>query len=142
MDILIGGEQYRNTDGTIEVEGVPQIEFVLKGPNGPLLVNFVVFDENGKLIAKLVNSSMAFNEMRAHALAQTATSVMLTEEKSGKVVLHAELKEPDRVVVRKAQFVTPRGRLLEVSAVDWRIGTNSKSSEADRDLNGGSVAIG
>jgi hypothetical protein len=47
MDVEIGSNLFRNSDGVVEVEGLPQIEFVLRNSGGPLMVNFVVFDENG-----------------------------------------------------------------------------------------------
>jgi hypothetical protein len=42
MDLEVGSNLYQNTDGTIEIEGVPQIQVALK-PNA-LLVSFAVFD--------------------------------------------------------------------------------------------------
>ncbi len=141
MDVEIGSNLFRNSDGVVEVEGLPQIEFVLRNSDGPLMVNFVVFDENGKLLAKVVNSSMAFNESNMHALERTPTSIKMTKESSGKVVLQAYLREPDRVVVPQAEFVTIRGHLLEVSSVEWRIG-EKRASQGDEDVNGGPVVIG
>lgn len=141
MDVEIGSNLFRNSDGVVEVEGLPQIEFVLRNSGGPLMVNFVVFDENGKLLAKVVNSTMAFNESSIHALERTPTSIKLTKESSGKVVLQAYLREPDRVVVPQAEFVTIRGHLLEVSSVEWRIG-EKRASQGDEDVKGGPVVIG
>ena len=141
MDIEIGSCLYRNTDGTVEIEGVPQIEFVLKGPDGPLLVSFVIFDEAGRLVVKLVDSSMMFNESGAYSLNRQKTSVLLTESKSGKVVFHAELKDADRVALRKGEFGTPKGHTIEITAVDWRIGS-VRSPSGEQDLKGGSVTIG
>ena len=141
MDVEIGSNLFRNSDGVVEVEGLPQIEFVLRNSGGSLMVNFVVFDENGKLLAKVVNSSMAFNESSIHALERTPTSIKLTKESSGKVVLQAYLREPDRVVVPQAEFVTIRGHLLEVSSVEWRIG-EKRASQEDEDVKGGPVVIG
>ncbi len=141
MDVEIGSNLFRNSDGVVEVEGLPQIEFVLRNSGGPLMVNFVVFDENGKLLAKVVNSTMAFNESSIHALERTPTSIKLTRESSGKVVLQAYLKESDRVVVPQAEFVTIRGHLLEVSSVEWRIG-EKRASQGDEDVKGGPVVIG
>ena len=44
MDVEVGSNLYRNTDGTIEIEGVPQIQMTLKPNTGALLVNFALFD--------------------------------------------------------------------------------------------------
>ena len=140
MDIEIGSHVYKNTDGTVEVDGLPFIEVQLKSPDGPLLVTFVVFDDTGEMIAKVVESTLSFNVARRYSLERSKTSFSLTDQQSGKVVLQADLKEPNRVVIRKAEMLSQKGRSLEISAGDWRIG-GSHSTPGETDLNGGSVAI-
>ena len=49
---------------------------------------------------------------------------------------------PDELIARYPTAERRASRLLEVSAVDWRIDTNVKSTGAEKDLGGGSVAIG
>ncbi|MGH8008858.1 MAG: hypothetical protein ACREQ3_17865, partial [Candidatus Binatia bacterium] len=84
MDLEIGSNVYRNTDGTVEIEGVPQMTVMLKKPYGPLLINFVMFDPTGRLITKVIDSTMAFNERRAHELERTPTTLVLKQADSNK----------------------------------------------------------
>ncbi|MFM8540122.1 MAG: hypothetical protein ACKOBZ_01395 [Nitrospira sp.] len=137
----IGSNVYRNTDGTVEVEGVPQLAVVLKKPEGPVLVNFVTFDTGGRVTSKMVDSTMQLNERRALDLVKTLSSVKLTDTESGKVVLHVELQAPEYVVLKEAHFVTVKGHLLDVSLVEWRIGKRHESGKTTA-VNGGAVAIG
>ena len=141
MDVEIGSNLYRNTDGMLEIEGVPQIMIALRKPGGPLLVNFVVFDNVGRVEAKMVDSTMAFNERRAHELTRTPTGLVMKHSESGKVVLQVELKESGRVVVLKGEFLTVKGHLLEISPVEWRL-EKRRMSGGDTDLKGGAVLIG
>ena len=141
MDLEIGSNLYRNTDGMLEIEGVPQIMIALRKPGGPLLVNFVVFDNVGRVEAKMVDSTMAFNERRAHELTRTPTGLVMKHSESGKVVLQVELKESGRVVVQKGEFLTVKGHLLEISPAEWRL-AKRRMSGGDTDLNGGAVLIG
>jgi hypothetical protein len=141
MDLEIGSNLYRNTDGMLEIEGVPQIMIALRKPGGPLLVNFVVFDNVGRVEAKMVDSTMAFNERRAHELTRTPTGLVMKHSESGKVVLQVELKESGRVVVQKGEFLTVKGHLLEISPVEWRL-EKRRMSGGDTDLKGGAVLIG
>ena len=141
MDLEIGSNLYRNTDGMLEIEGVPQIMIALRKPGGPLLVNFVVFDNVGRVEAKMVDSTMAFNERRAHELTRTPTGLVMKHSESGKVVLQVELKESGRVVVQKGEFLTVKGHLLEISPVEWRL-EKCRMSGGDTDLKGGAVLIG
>jgi hypothetical protein len=141
MDLEIGSNLYRNTDGTVEIDGVPQVTITLKKPDGPMLINFVMFDEAGRLITKVVDSTMAFNERRAHELDKTPRRLLLKHADSGAVVLDVELKEADRVAIKQGRFLTMRGRLFEISPTEWRV-DKTKMSDAENDLNGGAVVLG
>lgn len=141
MDMEIGSNLYRNTDGTVEVEGVPQLTVSLRKPEGPLLVNFVLFDETGRVCAKVVDSTMAFNERRAHELTRTPSSMLLKHSESGKIVLDMALKAPDRVVVKNGEFYTMKGHTLEITPTEWRV-QKRRMSGGDNDVHGGAVTIG
>ncbi len=141
MDLEIGSNRYRNTDGTIEVEGVPQITLGLKKPGGPIQLGFAMFDEGGRLTAKVVDSTLAFNERREMELVKTPTSVALRKAQGGKVVLQVDLTGPDRLAIRKAEFITPKGHTMRVSEEEWRM-DKQRMAKGDNDVKGGSVAIG
>jgi hypothetical protein len=141
MDVEVGSNVYRNSNGTIEIEGVPQIELSRHPSNGSLLVNFAVFDQNGRMLAKVVNSTLMFNERRVYDLAKTPNSVTLKDATTGKVLLRLDRKEPDTVVFSQGEFHTMKGHLLEVSSKEWRIDKQRKSG-LTQDAKGGAVAIG
>ncbi len=139
MDLQVGSNLYQNTDGTIEIEGVPQIQVALK-PNA-LLINFAVFDANGKMTAKLVDSTLMFNERRAYEVEKAPARVILTHVESKNVVLQMEVKKPDLVAFTKGGFHTVKGHLLEVSSTEWKV-DKQRSSGATENVQGGSVKIG
>jgi len=141
MDIEVGSNLYRNSDGTIEIEGVPQIQVAQHPSTGALLVNFALFDSNGRMLAKVVDSAMMFNERRAYDLSKTLKSVTVKEAASGKVLLQLDLKAPDVVSFSKGEFHTMKGHLLEVSAKEWKIEKQQKSGQM-HDAKGGAVSIG
>src|SRR5262245_46256446 len=141
MDIEIGSNVYRNTDGTIEVEGVPQIQIAWKEPSKQVLVNFALFDENGKMIAKLTDSTLMFNERRAYDLARTPNRVTLTHNESKQIILQLDAPRPDRVVIAKGHFHSIKGHLVEISHKEWKV-ERQQSSGAAHDVQGGSVKIG
>jgi hypothetical protein len=139
MDLEVGSNLYQNTDGTIEVEGVPQIQVALK-PNA-LLVNFAVFDANGKMTAKLVDSTLMFNERRAYEVTKAPSRVTLTHIESKNVVLQMEVKKPDLVAFTRGGFHTVKGHLLEVSATEWKV-DKQRASGTTQNVQGGAVKIG
>jgi hypothetical protein len=141
MDLEIGSNVYHNTDGTVEVEGVPQLIVTLKKPEGPPVVNFVTFDNVGRMTSKMVESTMQFNERRALELVKTPTSLKLTHSESGTVVLHIEVKAPNYVVVKQAKFTTAKGHTMDISLVEWKV-DKRRMSGGNTDVKGGAVAIG
>jgi hypothetical protein len=141
MDVEIGPHLYRNTDGTVEIEGVPQITFFVPRSGGPVLLNFVVFDAVGKIILKVVDSTFAFNERRAYELTKTPTSLTITLPETKQVVLQVEFKDGGRVAMRKADFLTLRAHRLEVLPTEWRL-EQTRVTAGETDLQGKPVVIG
>lgn len=141
MDVEVGSNMYRNTDGTIEVEGVPQIQVALKPPTGALLVSFALFDAGGKVVAKLVDSTLMINEKRAYEVHKTPKSLRLTQSATGTVILQMDMKTPTVVALTKGEFHTMKGHVIQVSSVEWKI-DKLRVSGTTQDLNGGSVVIG
>lgn len=141
MDVEVGSNMYRNSDGTIEVEGVPQIQITQHPSTGALLVNFALFDSTGRMLAKVVDSTIMFNERRAYDLMKTPRSVAMKETASGKILLQVDLKAPQVVSLSKGEFHTVKGHLLQVSAKEWKVDKQQKSG-LDQDVKGGAVLIG
>ena len=141
MDVEVGSSLYRNTDGMIEIEGVPQIQVGLKPATGALLVNFALFDAGGKVTAKLVDSTLMINERRAYEVNKTPKSLLLTHPASGTVILQMDVKAPDVVAFTKGEFHTIKGHVIQVSPVEWRI-DKLRVSGTTQDLKGGSVVLG
>jgi hypothetical protein len=140
MNIEVGSNLYRNTDGTIEIEGVPQIQVVRHPSTGALLVNFALFDSVGRMLAKMVDNTLMFNDRRAYEVSKTAESVAVKEITSNKVLLKMEITSPDVVSFSQGEFHTMKGHMLEVSAKEWKLDKQVKSGQTI-DANGGAVMI-
>lgn len=141
MDIEIGSNLYKNFNGTIEVEGVPQLQVSRHPSTGSLLVNFALFDSNGRMLAKVVDSTLMFNERRAYELEKTDKRLTMREVDSRKVVLQLDVKEPQVVSLAQGEFHTMKGHLLQVTTTGWKIDKQHKSG-LTQDSQGGVVSIG
>ena len=141
MDLEIGSNLYRNTNGTIEIEGVPLIEVSQHPSTGAVLLNFVLFDKAGKMLVKLSDSTMMFNERRAYEVAKTPKSLTLKESATGKVLVQFDVKAPNVLTLSQGEVPTIKGHLLEVSAKEWKL-DKQRASGVTKDLNGGPVTIG
>jgi len=141
MDVEVGSNLYRNTDGMIEIEGVPQIQVAMKPTTGDLLVNFALFDAAGKVTAKLVDSTLMINERRAYEVNTTPKNLLLTHLASGTVILQMDVKAPDVVAFTKGEFHTIKGHVIRVSPTEWKI-DKLRASGTTQDVKGGSVVLG
>jgi hypothetical protein len=141
MDVEVGSNIYRNTDGMIEIEGVPQIQVALKPITGALLVNFALFNEEGKVTAKLNDSTLMINEKRAYELTNTPKSLLLTHPASGTVIVQIDVKAPEVVAFTKGEFHTIKGHVIRISPTEWNI-DKLRASGTTQDMKGGSVVIG
>jgi hypothetical protein len=141
MDVEVGSNMYRNTDGMIEIEGVPQIQVALKPITGALLVNFALFSAEGKVMAKLNDSTLMINERRAYDVMKTPKSLLLTHPESGTVIIQMEVKAPDVVTFTKGEFHTMKGHVIRISPTEWNI-DKLRASGTTQDVKGGSVVLG
>ncbi|MBM4134458.1 MAG: hypothetical protein FJ245_11885 [Nitrospira sp.] len=141
MDIEIGSNLYQNCDGTVEIENIPQIEVSPPKPGGPLRISCVLYDEVSRLIVKVVDSTLAFNERRTHELSRTPTSLLIKNTETGKVVLQVELQDSGLVRFTQGELLTVKGHLLQISPTEWRIEKRHASGKT-QDLKGKSVTIG
>jgi hypothetical protein len=141
MDVEVGSNLYRDTDGMIEIEGVPQIQVALKPTTGDLLVTFALFDSSGKVTAKLIDSTLMINERRAYDVNTTPKSLRLTHSASGTVILQMDVKAPGVVAFTKGEFHTMKGHVIHVSPTEWIIDKLHVSGTM-HDLKGGPVVLG
>lgn len=141
MDVEIGSNLYCNTNGMIAIEGVPQLEVAIKPATGALSVNFALFDGVGRVLAKLSDSTLMFNERRAYEVSRTAKSVVLKQTDSGKIILQMELRAPEVVAITKGEFHTIKGHVIEVTPTEWKI-DKLRTSGTKQDMQGGEVVLG
>ena len=79
MDVKVGPHWYRNSNGTIEIEGLPQIELSIRKGRGPLTLTFAIFDQVGQLHAKVEASSLIINNQGAYELIQKEDGILIQQ---------------------------------------------------------------
>ncbi len=139
MDIQIGSHLYRNSNGTIEIEGVPQIDIEPHPSGGFPKVNFALFDK-GKMPAKLTNSTLAINEGQAYSLEKSLTSLVMRHQGSGKEILHMTLEENGRLVISHGEFYTLKGHTFTITPSEWTLETTTVQ-DGETDLKGKAVSL-
>ena len=132
MDIQVGQHVYRNTDGTIEIEGALQMEISLRSGGASPQLTFAIFDGAGKMPAKLQNSNFSLNEGSAYSLTKSQTSLMITHPESGTEVLNLTVESEKKVVISKGSFYTLKGHIINITPEEWTLEkTTVKKGETD-----------
>ena len=139
MDIQIGSHLYRNSNGTIEIEGVPQIDIEPRSSGGFPKVNFALFD-NGKMPAKLTDSTLAINEGQAYSVEKSLTSLVMRHQGSGKEILHMTLEENGRLVISHGEFSTLKGHAFTITPSEWTL-ERTTVQDGETDLKGKAVSL-
>ncbi len=141
MDIQVGQHVYRNTDGTLEIEGALQIEIALRGDSLTPLLNFAIFDGAGKMPAKLMKNHFDINEASAYLITKSSNGIMLTHPASGTNVLTIEVTPEKRVVISQGKFFTLKGHTLEITPKEWTI-EKTTVGEGETDMKGKAACLG
>ena len=132
MDIQVGQHVYRNTDGTIEIEGALQMEISLRGGGASPQLTFAIFDGAGKMPAKLQDNNFSINQGSAYSLTKSQTSLMITHLESGTEVLNLTVESEKKVVISKGSFYTLKGHIINITPEEWTIEkTTVKKGETD-----------
>ena len=132
MDIQVGQHVYRNTDGTIEIEGALQMEISLRGGGASPQLTFAIFDGAGKMPAKLQDNNFSINQGSAYSLTKSQTSLMITHPESGTEVLNLTVESEKKVVISKGSFYTLKGHIINITPEEWTLEkTTVKKGETD-----------
>jgi hypothetical protein len=142
MDVKVGPHWYRNSNGIVEIDGLPQIELQLRKTGGtPVRVNFAIFDKIGKLHAKVESNSLVYNVQGTYHLERLENGLVLTNTGDRKRVLAINVTGTDQVEIPEGEFYTLKGHLLKITPNEWSVEkTTEKSGETD--MKGQAVAVG
>lgn len=142
IDVKVGPHWYRNSNGTVEIEGLPQIELELRKTGGvPVRLNFAVFDSGGKLHAKVEANSLVINEQGAYHLLRSEKGLMLTMTSNAKRVLTINVGDNNQVEIPEGEFYTLKGHVLKITSQEWTV-EKAKGLEGETDMKGEPVAVG
>jgi hypothetical protein len=142
MDVKVGPHWYRNSNGIVEIEGLPQIELQLRKTGGtPVRVNFAIFDKVGKLHAKIEANSLVYNVQGAYHLERLENGLVLTNTGDRKRVLAINVTSNDQVEIPEGEFYTLKGHLLKITPYEWSV-EKTTEKQGETDMKGQAVAVG
>ena len=109
MQLTIGSNRMRNTDGFISVRGRRQISLEWGPLDSQLLLTMDLYGAGGRHIARLRRNSWTFNENDRFNFSANARGFNLIDSKSSQVVLEARVVGQDSVVITAGVFYSSGG---------------------------------
>jgi len=151
LELLIGSNIFRNTNGVVTIQGKEQLVIECQPEQGLLLMTMDVYNEKGLHIAHLrrnvfrlnLSDQFAVDAHRSQDDVQgDAPWVRLTDRRSGIPVIEAHMVSTHRIHIVSGTFHSHRGTPIEVTPNYCRIGTGTTLFGEVMDNRGGMVLIG
>ena len=122
MDLEIGSNTFRNTNGTLRVEGETQMIFERGIRDDPLLLTMDIRDPRGDRVARLDRNMWVSNPQDRYAIIVTPPSSLRLMDTFGDVVVGADAVADDQIAVTNGQFYTHRGTRADITPQLTRVG--------------------
>jgi len=140
VDIVIGSNVLRNTNGVLTAHGQQQLSVEVQEDNQQILLTMDMYMPTGTQVAKLERNVWTANDGERFELTAEPQSLKIIDNTLKNVVI--ELKTEDkRLTMGQAKFYTSKGTLSEVSPEWWRVGNKLELNGIDMDLEGGDIAM-
>ena len=141
MDFEIGSNHYRNAANRIVIDNVGQFMFEHNRRYNEMVLQGLIFDQNGTLAAKISESSLALNIRGEFEMRTEPGTIKLLRRENEELLLEVKVPDKDRVQIYKAKLFTGKGRPLEITQEFWKLGEQSHSKE-NLDCGGNPVELG
>ena len=141
MDINIGSNTLRNTNGVVTAHGQELIRVEVGESDGQLLLTMGMYMPTGSEVAKLERNAWVSNEGDRFEITAEPSSVKVVDKTLKNVVIQLTTDDTKGIEVPLAKFYTAKGMLSEVSAEWWRVGNKMELTGIDMDLEGGNVEL-
>jgi hypothetical protein len=151
MDLALGSNSFRNTNGVLAIHGKEQIVLEFATENDQLLLTMDLYSASGRQLAHLRRNEWKFNLDDRYALSATAASpslyggapwLKLEDKETGDTVLEASVPDCDKVQILQGKLYTHKGQLLEITSHLCRIAGVVTMFGDTRDARGGAIVIG
>lgn len=141
MDIAIGSNQLRNTNGIFVVQDQDLLKVEQKVEDGSLLLSMDLYNPAGSQVAKLERNEWTSNDQDRFELRTDPESVAIIDNTLKGVVFLVKKNGEHGIQVPQAKFYLPGGTVSEVTAEHWHVGNKMELKDADIDLQGGAIEI-
>ena len=151
LELLIGSNKFRNTNGVIRIQGKEQLFLESKPEQGLLLVTIDLYSNTGAHIGHLRRNVLALNPtnqftVEVHRADNSAPSdlpwVRVTDQSTGQTVLEASLMSQKKIQVGLGKFYSHKGILVDITPHYCRIGSGTALFGDISENKGGAATLG
>jgi hypothetical protein len=146
LELRIGSNTFRNTNGVVTIHGKEQLVVELKPELGQLLITLDLYNEQGVRMAHLRRNVLTLNEHGRFAvetfLGQTLPSVQLSDLQAGHPVLEVHMVSVYRVDLIYGRLFSHKGMPVEITPHYCRIGSHTTLFGEILDMRGGPAILG
>ena len=151
IELRIGSNSFRHTNGVITIQGKAQLVFEAKPEQGLFLLTFDLYSREGAKIAHLrrnvlkVNHTDRFLIHTNHTPQDPSTDppwILLTDRETGDIVIEARMPTESRIQISSGRFYSHKGDLVEITPHYCRIGSNAARFGDIRETQGGAALLG
>jgi len=150
MELNIGTNIFRNTNGIVKLHGKEQVFLEVQAEPPSLVMTIDLYDANGSHIAHLRRNKWAFNQKNRFDLQTSTTLALFTypawlrimDKETGDTVLDVNLVKEDTVHILKGKFLTHKGQPFEVTPHFWRLAGIPTMFGSVQDNRGSAITIG
>ena len=123
MDLEIGSNTFRNTNGMLRIEGETQLILERGVSDDPLLLTMDIHNSRGDRLARLDRNTWVWNPQDRYAIIITPpSSLELMDTFADVLVVGAEVVADDQIAVTNARFYTNRGTRADITPQLARVG--------------------
>ena len=141
MDITIGSNQLRNTNGIFVAQGQDVIKVERKAGDGGILLSMQIYNPAGSQVARLERNEWTSNDQDRFELKTDLEVVTVVDNTLKGVVFFLKKTGENHMQIPQAKFYLPGGTVSEVTADRWHVGNKMELKGADVDLQGGAIEI-
>ena len=120
IKLNFGSNMVSNMSGVLTLEGENQISLET-GDNGQPLLTMNIYNTKGREIARISRNKWVFNEKDRFETAINASSLKLTDKRSGHCLIEINLLDKNIMQIPHGKFYTHYGQLVEVTSSLYRI---------------------
>lgn len=146
LELRIGSNIFRNTNGVVTIHGKEQLVVELKPELGQLLITLDLYNEQGVRIAHLRRNVLTMNERGQFAVetshSQTLPAIQLADRQSGDPALEIHMMSMHRVDLIYGKLFSHKGIPVEITPHYCRIGSHPTLFGEILDMRGGPAILG